>query len=176
MKWWNLFTQTISIRSAVMKKTCFSTFIHGLFCRIGLQNWQLYRKSKIFRLFDSKLAFLDLKQMHLDGNTWNYAQNTGIFILRYDWNAMRANLKELIYCMTLSLCWLWNKKKTTTINANCRVVTLTTAVKYEDGKHLRRQSRSTAYVLLYYRLKFYHVWTKNKEMAILFRIVFDHPS
>ena len=92
-------------------KKCFSTFIHGLFCRFGLQNWQLYRKSKIFCLFDSALTFLVLKQIPLDGNSWNYAQNTGIFIVRYDWHAMHANLKILIYCIRLSLGWLWNKKQ-----------------------------------------------------------------
>ena len=46
-----------------------SIFMHGLFCRFVLQNWQLYRKSKIFRLFDSALTFLVLKQMRLDGHT-----------------------------------------------------------------------------------------------------------
>ena len=106
--------------------------MHWLFCRFGLQNWQLYRKSKIFRLFDSALTFLVLKQM--DGNTWNYAQNTGTFIVRYDWNAVRANLKILICCATLSSGWLWNKKQNLTQMrwVTLCLVTLMTAVKHED--------------------------------------------
>ena len=71
----------------------------------------------IFRLSDSARTFLVLKQILLDGNTWNYAQNTGICIVTYDWNAMRANLKILIYCMMLSSGWLWNKKQNLTQSA-----------------------------------------------------------
>ena len=61
----NLFSSLIFGHSnyfCVMKKVFFN--IHnGLFCRIGLQNWQLYRKIKIFRLFDSTctLTFVVLK-------------------------------------------------------------------------------------------------------------------
>ena len=39
------------------------------------------------------IDFLVLKQIFLGGNTKNYAQNTSIFIARYGWNTMRANLK-----------------------------------------------------------------------------------
>ena len=92
------------------------------------KNGQLYRKSKSFCLFDSTLTFWVLKQILLDGNTWNYAQNTVIFIVRYDWNAMRTKLKISIYCMTLSLGWLWNKKQNLTQSAPTQVVSFTTAV------------------------------------------------
>ena len=92
-----------------------------------------------------------------------------MFVVSYDWNAMRANLKILIYCMTLSSGWLWNNKQNLTQSAPgdamCR--DLDDACKARGRLNLRCQS-----LLLYNMLKFYHVWTKDKAMAGLFRVFF----
>ena len=98
------------IRSSVIKKGVFQHSYMGYFIELAYRNGNCIEKSKIFRLFDSALTLLVLKQILLDGNTWNYTQNTGIFLVRYDWNAMRANLKYF-YCMTISLGCFWTKKQ-----------------------------------------------------------------
>ena len=36
---------------------------------------------------------------------------------------LAAIIIDILYCMTLSLCWLWNKKTTTKFNATWRYVT-----------------------------------------------------
>ena len=53
--------------------------------------------------------------------------------------------------------------------------TLTMTVTHKDDQHLLCYGRSTAYVLLYYILKFHPYWSKYKEMAALF-LVFLSPS
>ena len=94
-------------------KTYFSIFIYGLFCSIDIPNWQLYRKSKIFRLIDSTIIWLVSQQTVSDRNTWNYAQKTSKHIFSYVWKALRANIKILVWCMT-SLVLLWKTKQNST--------------------------------------------------------------